>query len=102
MNGSLKNTSRSRTAKNRAQARPPWSWIMTSAKPCPECGQKNIYAITTVSGSAHGPHLLPGLGGFLHLAMFEVRVCADCGLTQFFASPEARGKLASAKYWRRL
>ena len=75
---------------------------MTNAKPCPECGQKNLYVTTTSSSGSEGPRLLPQLGGFWHSAKFEVVVCADCGLTRFFASEEARGKLPNASNWRRL
>jgi hypothetical protein len=75
---------------------------MTNPKPCPECGQKNLFVTTTKSGGGYGPMLLPGLGGFFaDLPTFEVVVCADCGLTRFFASDKARSKLPTAKKWSR-
>ncbi len=74
---------------------------MNPVKPCPECGQNNLFATTTNAGSGYGPMLLPKLGGFIVPATFEVVVCADCGLTRFFASSEARSKLATAKKWVR-
>ena len=81
---------------------------MTSAKPCPECGQKNLYVTEANSGGGHAPNYLPGLGRFIGTAKFDIVVCADCGLTRFFASRHARGRLDSAKHfwgdkiWRRL
>jgi predicted nucleic-acid-binding Zn-ribbon protein len=75
---------------------------MTCAKPCPECGQKNLFVTEANSGGGHAPNYLPRLGGFFSAAKFEVVVCADCGLTRFFASPEARAKLAATSNWRRL
>ncbi len=75
---------------------------MTNAKPCPECGQKNLFVTTTNSGGGYGPMLLPKLSGFFTTAKFEVVVCADCGLTRFFASTEARNRLATTSNWRHL
>ena len=74
----------------------------SNPKTCPECGRQNLYATTTNSGGGYGPMLLPRLGGFLRMAVFQVVVCADCGLTRFYAEPEARGKLPMAKAWRPL
>jgi predicted nucleic-acid-binding Zn-ribbon protein len=67
---------------------------------CPECDGTNLFVTETSSGGGHGPMLLPGLGGFMRLAKFRVRVCADCGLTRFYADPDARVKLPGAKAWR--
>jgi len=75
---------------------------MKNPKPCPECGQNNLFVTTTTSGTGNGAVLLPGLGSFFSQATFEVVVCADCGLTRFFASPKAVGKLATAEEWRKL
>lgn len=74
----------------------------SNRKKCPECGLENIYATTTNSGGGYGPILLPQLGGFLRMAAFEVLVCANCGLTRFYADAAARTKLPGANKWRRL
>jgi predicted nucleic-acid-binding Zn-ribbon protein len=74
-----------------------------AVKACPECGRQNLYANTTRSGGGYGPVLLPKLGSFWKFfASFEVVVCADCGLTRFYAEPSARTKLPTTKAWRRL
>ena len=75
---------------------------MTTAKPCPECGQKNLFVTTTSSGGGYGPMLLPKLGSFFVPAAFNVVVCAECGLTRFFASTEACNKLSTTAAWKRL
>jgi hypothetical protein len=46
--------------------------------------------------------LLPGLGRFLHTPDFEVVACADCGLTRFYAEPEARTRLRTSNRWHRI
>jgi predicted nucleic-acid-binding Zn-ribbon protein len=33
-------------------------------------------------------------------ARFTLVVCRDCGLTRFFASPEARAKLKESSKWK--
>jgi predicted nucleic-acid-binding Zn-ribbon protein len=74
---------------------------MDNVTPCPECGSRTLYERTGVgAGGSHGPDLLPGLGRFLSSAKFEIVVCRDCGLTRFFAQPEARAKLKDAKKWK--
>lgn len=75
---------------------------MKNPKPCPECGQKNLYVTTTNSGGGYGPMLLPRLGGFWGMPKFEVVVCADCGLTRFFASSQALAKLPAANNWSKI
>jgi predicted nucleic-acid-binding Zn-ribbon protein len=69
---------------------------------CPNCKGTDLYKRRLTSGSAQGPYLLSGLGGFLHRAEFDVVVCADCGLTRFFAEPEARQNVRSNTDWKRL
>ena len=44
----------------------------TDSRTCPECAGQNLYATTVGSAGGHGPVLLPGLGGFLHFAKFNV------------------------------
>ncbi len=69
--------------------------------PCPGCGGRTLYQRENVgSGGSHGPDYLPGLGKFVMSAKFAVVVCRDCGLTRFYAQPEARAKLKDAKKWR--
>lgn len=68
---------------------------------CPECDGPNVFHTETNSGSGYGPVLLPGLGGFLRMARFRVVVFADCGLTRFYAEPDARAKLPRKNAWRR-
>jgi predicted nucleic-acid-binding Zn-ribbon protein len=72
-------------------------------KPCPTCGSDELYANRISSaGSRHGIRLLPGLGSFLHYAELNVVLCANCGLTRFFAEPSACEKVKSAPEWKRL
>jgi predicted nucleic-acid-binding Zn-ribbon protein len=74
---------------------------MDSVKPCPECGSKTLYqGPQTSSGGGHAPNYLPGLGGFFSSAKFVLVVCRDCGLTRFYAQPEARAKLSDSKKWK--
>jgi predicted nucleic-acid-binding Zn-ribbon protein len=76
--------------------------VSESHQKCPECGRENIHATTTNSGGHHGPYLLPHLGGFLRFATFEVRVCANCGFTRFYADAGARTKLPVTNRWKRI
>ena len=69
---------------------------------CLHCGGDQLYSTVTNAAGAYGPNLLPGLGGFFHGATFQVVVCRDCGLTQFFASKPALEKLEHASDWRRV
>ena len=69
---------------------------------CPECDGHSLYQTTTRSGGGYGPVLLPRLGRFLRMADFHVLVCADCGLTRFYAEPSARAKLPTASQWNPL
>lgn len=66
---------------------------------CPECGGPSLYQTTTNSGGGYGPMLLPKLGSFFRMPMFVVVVCADCGLTRFYAEPDARAKLRRSDRW---
>jgi len=74
----------------------------TERKPCPECGQNNLYSAIAIARGGYGPDLLPGLSGFFTSANFKVITCADCGLARFFAAEEAIKKLPTANSWRRL
>ena len=75
---------------------------MDKQNQCPECGGYRIHSHGGISaGGGYAPNYLPGLGSFFSSGKFTVRVCADCGLTRFYASPEARAKLRDSKDWRR-
>lgn len=68
--------------------------------PCPNCRSVSLYQSQPVSaGGGHAPNYLPGLGGTWSAEKFIVVVCMDCGLTRFFARPEATQKLSSSKKW---
>ena len=70
---------------------------------CPECGAGNLYASDDISaGGGYAPNYLPGLGSFLSAAKFSLVLCKDCGLTRFFASPNALEKLADGGQWHKL
>jgi predicted nucleic-acid-binding Zn-ribbon protein len=73
-------------------------------KPCPNCGGESLFRSPEISaGGGHAPNYLPGLGSFFVAEKFVLVVCRDCGLTRFFARPQARAKLPQAKKkWRRL
>ncbi len=74
---------------------------MEALSPCPNCGGTTLYEGPSVSsGGGHAPNYLPGLGRFWASARFVLVVCRDCGLTRFFASPEARAKLKDAHRWK--
>jgi hypothetical protein len=70
-------------------------------KTCPHCSGCDLYKRRLPLGGGHGPYLLMGLGGFMHYAEFDVVVCADCGLTQLFATSAARANLVKGG-WTRL
>ena len=75
---------------------------MNARAKCPECGGSQLYSTPTSSYGSHGPVLLPGLHSWMRYPNFEVVVCADCGLTRFFAEESARQKLSSSKKWKRV
>lgn len=75
----------------------------TGPAPCPNCGSNTLYrGPETSAGGGHAPNYLAGLGGFLRAARFTLVVCRDCGLTRFFAGPEARAKLKESGKWKAL
>jgi predicted nucleic-acid-binding Zn-ribbon protein len=70
---------------------------------CPSCGGRNLYEGPAVSaGGGHAPNYLPGLGTWWRAETFQPVICRDCGLTRFFASKEAREKLAESSKWKRV
>jgi predicted nucleic-acid-binding Zn-ribbon protein len=74
---------------------------MNGLRKCPECESHSLY-ITKVTSAGHSIALLPGLGGFLRIAKFDLIVCANCGLTRFYAEASAREKLSQSPRWRPL
>ena len=76
---------------------------MTKISACPNCGSRDQYRTVKVSsGGGHAPNYLPGLGTWWSAAYLSIVLCRDCGLARFFASDEARGKVADSKKWERL
>jgi predicted nucleic-acid-binding Zn-ribbon protein len=74
-----------------------------SVASCPNCRGGNLFRSQPISaGGGYAPNYLPGLGGFFGAEKFEVVLCRDCGLTRFFARPQARERLAEAKKWTRI
>ena len=69
---------------------------------CSHCGGVELYTRRVSSGGSDGPYFLTGLGHFMHYAQFDVVICGQCGLTQFFAEPSARGQLESHEQWVRI
>ena len=70
---------------------------------CPNCKGTNLYrSKEAVSpGGGYAPNFLPRLGRFFKPARFTMVVCADCGLTRFFANDHARHRLAESRHWTR-
>ena len=77
---------------------------MSHRTTCPECGSRDqFHPLKPVhSGGGHAPSFLPGLGKWYQAAAFELVLCADCGLTRFYAAREAREKLRASAKWRRV
>ncbi len=69
---------------------------------CPHCQGQDLYTTKVSAGGGHGPYFLPGLGGFLYMAEFDVVVCSACGLTRFFATKDACRKLESSGRWHKV
>ena len=67
---------------------------------CPNCDSSRLYKSKEVSaGGGYAPNYLPGLGGAFSAAKFEIILCADCGLSRFFAPRKATEKLADSSSW---
>lgn len=77
---------------------------MEKISPCPNCEGKNLYRSKAVLAGhvGHSPNFLPGLGSFLIAERFHLVACKDCGLTRFFARPQATAKLPDSKAWTRV
>lgn len=71
--------------------------------PCPNCEGTTLYRAEGIgAGGGYSPDYLPGLGTFLKGAKFDVVVCRTCGLTRWYAQPEARQRLGDSKKWKRV
>ncbi|MDH4347822.1 MAG: zinc ribbon domain-containing protein [Gemmatimonadota bacterium] len=76
---------------------------METIAPCPNCRGSNLFRSREVSaGGGHAPNFLPGLGSFWSAGKFVLVACGDCGLTRFFARPEATAKLPDSPKWTRV
>ena len=76
---------------------------MEKLAPCPNCESRALFMSEDVSaGGGHAPNYLPGLGSFWAAGKFHLVTCKDCGLTRFFAQPEATAKLSESKKWKPL
>ena len=52
------------------------------SKVCRECGKDDFYYKEVEANGGYGPRLLPL--GWLRQGSFELRVCGNCGLTDWF------------------
>ncbi len=67
---------------------------------CPNCEGRRLYKSKEVSaGGGYAPNYLPGLGGAFSAEKFEIILCADCGLSRFFARRKATEKVADSSNW---
>lgn len=69
---------------------------------CPHCSGTALYVRRVTAFRNGSPYFLDGLGEFLHYAHFDIVVCADCGLTQFFAEPLAQKNVRNHSQWQRI
>jgi predicted nucleic-acid-binding Zn-ribbon protein len=70
---------------------------------CPHCSGTELYVRRlSACGGGGGSYFLQGLGELLHYAHFDVVVCAQCGLTQFFAEPLAQRNVRNHPDWQRI
>ncbi len=71
--------------------------------PCPNCGRTNLFRSKEISsGGGYAPDYLPGLGAWYRTEKFVIVLCKDCGLTRFFARPQALEKLPDSSKWERV
>src|SRR5690349_14009138 len=75
--------------------------------PCPTCGSEELYWSQSVTGTSANtatdyPGVQTGIRGGISLAgTFRLLMCADCGLTRFYADPVTTKKLAGSFRWKR-
>lgn len=76
--------------------------MQSPKKQCPECGSSNLYCSDPIAAvGGYGPDLLPGLGKLFSSARFTAVLCADCGLTRYYATKETIGRLGQSSKWRK-
>ena len=61
-------------------------------KSCRNCGSAEIFSQEVAARGGYGPDLLP-IGGFFSPPKFHIRVCADCGLVEWFVPSEYLGRV---------
>jgi len=70
---------------------------------CEKCKSSEMFTTSVSSGGGYAPNYLPQLSTKWWISpKFEVVVCANCGLTQFFTPAENRAKLSTSSQWRKL
>jgi predicted nucleic-acid-binding Zn-ribbon protein len=74
-----------------------------NVSPCPGCGGSDLYRTVrpVAAGGGHAPNYLPGLGPWWRSERFVLVLCKSCGLTRFFARPEATAKVSESEKWER-
>jgi predicted nucleic-acid-binding Zn-ribbon protein len=75
---------------------------MAVAKQCPECGGAVYKSSPVTARGGYGPDLLPGLSRLFTSATFIAAACSDCGLTRYYATREALGRMAGSDQWTRV
>ena len=70
---------------------------------CPHCGGTALYGAKDIDArGGMGPDFLPNLGSGFTSPKFEVVVCSDCGLARFFVQKDARARIATSSWWKKL
>jgi hypothetical protein len=71
---------------------------------CAHCGGKQLFVTRKPihAGGGYAPDLLPGLHPWYRGGRLQLVLCADCGLLQAFADPQAREALPTSSRWRPL
>jgi DNA-directed RNA polymerase subunit RPC12/RpoP len=88
----------------RSRANQPLDGDNMAISACTNCGSTRLYKSkhAVSAGGGYAPNYLPGLGSFWRSERLDVIVCHECGLTRFFASPEARRRVSSSPKWERV
>jgi predicted nucleic-acid-binding Zn-ribbon protein len=67
--------------------------------PCPNCGGTELFRSIPIQPQSGISNPFIGLGSFFMTATFHVVICRACGMTRFFADPDACDKLERSSYW---
>ncbi len=71
--------------------------------PCPNCQSNEVYAYKeTVPFTGKHVSYLPGLGTMFSAAYVKPVLCAECGLTRYFAQDDARERVKTNGGWEKL